>query len=154
MLNFLKRQELTFSSRIPFLVFFTHASVFWILCICGCTGSLRLSEGAPLELWGLGFSLRRLLLWSTSCRRVGLIVEVLGLSCPEAHRSFLDQGSSLCPLHWQMDSCSLDHQGRFYILVSIQAEHRSEGTAQGSKQKSTVWALLKAKWWDFHASQW
>ena len=33
------------------------------------------------------------------------------LSCSEACGIFLDQGLNLCPLHWQMDSYSLHHQG-------------------------------------------
>ena len=38
---------------------------------------------------------------------------------------FLDQGSNLCPLHWQADSYPLDHQG---------SPHRScNGTLGGSK---------------------
>ena len=34
-----------------------------------------------------------------------------GLSCPAACGIFLDQGSSLCPLHWQVGSYPLWHQG-------------------------------------------
>ena len=102
-------------------------------------------RGASARAAGPGVSPRRLLLWSTGSRSVGLVVAVLGLSFSEARRSFLDQGSTLCPLYWQMDSYSLDHKGRLYILVSVQAEHCSEGTAQGSKHKSTVWALPKAE---------
>ena len=32
-------------------------------------------------------------------------------SCSAACRIFLDQGSTLCPLHWQAGSQPLDHQG-------------------------------------------
>lgn len=32
------------------------------------------------------------------------------LSCSVARGVFLDQGLNACPLHWQMDSQSLDHQ--------------------------------------------
>ena len=32
------------------------------------------------------------------------VVVVHGLSCPEARGIFADQGSNLCPLHWQADS--------------------------------------------------
>ena len=38
-------------------------------------------------------------------------VMVRGLSFPAAYGSFLDQGSSPCPLHWQVDSQPVDHQG-------------------------------------------
>ena len=34
----------------------------------------------------------------------GLSSCVSQLSCPAAHGIFLDQGSNLCPLHWQADS--------------------------------------------------
>ena len=104
---------------------------------------LRCRTKGLLLSCGARTSLHRLLWWTAGSRRVGFVVMVLGLSCSKARRSFLDKASNLCPLHWQMDSYSLDHQGRFYVLVSIQAEHRSEETALGSKDKSTVWALLK-----------
>ena len=32
---------------------------------------------------------------------------------------FLDQGSNPCPLHWQADSQSLDHQGSHGKVVNI-----------------------------------
>ena len=47
---------------------------------------------------------------SFSCGRaqavdcVGWVIVVHGLSCSIAYRIFLDQGSNLCPLHWQVDS--------------------------------------------------
>ena len=31
------------------------------------------------------------------------VVVADGLSCPEAHEIFPDQGSNLCSLHWQVD---------------------------------------------------
>ena len=34
-----------------------------------------------------------------------------GLSCSAACEIFLEEGSNLCPLHWQLDSYPLDHQG-------------------------------------------
>ena len=34
----------------------------------------------------------------------GSVVMAHKLSCPMACGIFLDQGSTLCPLHWQMDS--------------------------------------------------
>ena len=36
---------------------------------------------------------------------------VHGLSCPMVSGIFLDQGSNPCPLHWQVNSLPLDHQG-------------------------------------------
>ena len=34
-----------------------------------------------------------------------------GLRCSLAYGKFLNQGWNLCPLHWQVDSSPLDHQG-------------------------------------------
>ena len=46
------------------------------------------------------------------------------LGCPMACEIFLDQGSNLCPLHWQADALPLDHletpKGRnygFYFML-------------------------------------
>ena len=41
----------------------------------------------------------------------GSVVVVHGLSCSVACGIFLDQGSNPCPLHWQVDSYPLRHQG-------------------------------------------
>ena len=45
-------------------------------------------------------------LWST-----GSVVVVHGLICSTACGVFPDQGSNPCPLHWQVDSQPLRHQG-------------------------------------------
>ena len=39
------------------------------------------------------------------------LVSAHGLSCRSACGVFLDQGSNLCPLHWQAESSPLHHQG-------------------------------------------
>ena len=44
-------------------------------------------------------------------QHVGSVVVVPGLSCPVACEILPDQGSNLCPPHWQADSQPLDHQG-------------------------------------------
>ena len=66
---------------------------------------------------------RPLLLRGTGSRRTGSVVVAHGLSCSAACGIFPDQGSNLCPLHWQADSQPLRHQGspvgRFLITVSI-----------------------------------
>ena len=41
----------------------------------------------------------------------GSIVVMRGVSCSKAHGIFPDQGSNPCPLHWQVDSLPLSHQG-------------------------------------------
>ena len=40
-----------------------------------------------------------------------------GLSCSEACGIFLDQGSNLSFLHWQVDSLPLSHQGNTKMRV-------------------------------------
>ena len=52
-----------------------------------------------------------LLLRSTGSRRAGSVVVAHGPSCSAACGIFPDQGSNLCPLHWQADSQPLRHQG-------------------------------------------
>ena len=62
------------------------------------------------------------------------VVVARGLSCPVAYGIFPDQGVNPCPLHWQVDSYSLNHQGSprvtlkkvFFFLRGSQ--HRSLGT--------------------------
>ena len=51
----------------------------------------------------------------TSCRSgfqsTGSVVVVHGFSCSVACGVFPDQGSNPCPLHWQVDTYPLHHQG-------------------------------------------
>ena len=68
---------------------------------------------------GGGFSCCRA--WALGCRAsvvaipglssTGSIVVAHRLSCSMECGIFLDQGSNLCLLHWQVDSLPLDHQG-------------------------------------------
>ena len=59
-----------------------------------------------------GLSLSRpLLLRSTGSRCAGSVVVAHGPSCSAACGIFPDQGSNPCPLHWQVDSYPLRHQG-------------------------------------------
>ncbi|KAJ8782455.1 hypothetical protein J1605_010163 [Eschrichtius robustus] len=48
---------------------------------------------------------------STGSRHAGSVVVAHGPSCSAACGIFPDQGSNLCPLHWQADSQPLRHQG-------------------------------------------
>ena len=76
-----------------------------------CVGFLLLQRVGPalhLSAQGShcrGFSCCRA--WILGCRDSVVVVE--GLSYSKACEVFLDQGSNLCPLHWQVDL--LDHQG-------------------------------------------
>ena len=54
---------------------------------------------------------RLLLLQSTGSRRAGSVVVAHGPSCSAACGILPDQGSNPCPLHWQVDSQPLRHQG-------------------------------------------
>ena len=79
----------------------------------GCPGSAvrRLSLVAVSKSYSflhcMGFSLWWLmLLWS----KVSVVV-AHRLSCPSACGIFLDEGWNPCPLHWQVDSYPLLHQG-------------------------------------------
>ena len=55
--------------------------------------------------------------WASHCggfscwQSTGSVVVVLRLSCPVAHEIFPDHGSNPHPLHWQVDSQPLYHQG-------------------------------------------
>ena len=63
---------------------------------------------------------RPLLLRSTGSRRAGSVTVAHGPSCSVACGIFPDQGSNLCPLHWQADSQPLRHRGsplkNFYCI--------------------------------------
>ena len=63
---------------------------------------------------------RPLLLWSTGSRRAGSVVVAHGPSCSAACGILPDQGSNLCPLHWQADSQPLCHQGSPLFLFLCQ----------------------------------
>ena len=54
-------------------------------------------------------------LWSTRA----LVVVVQGLSSSMICEIFPDQGSNLCPLHWQADSYPLCHQGSPPLPFSV-----------------------------------
>ena len=57
---------------------------------------------------------------------------VHGLSCSVACGIVLDQGSNLCPLHWQVDALPLHHPGSpFIVKVAMQLEMREAGGMGG-----------------------
>ena len=65
-----------------------------------------------------GLSLSRpLLLRSTGSRCAGSVVVAHGPSLSAACGIFPDQGSNLCPLHWQADSQPLRQQGSPKFLL-------------------------------------
>ena len=84
-----------------------------------CTGRQILNHCATRDVHGghsssrcVGLLLSRpLLSQSTGSRRARSVVVAHGPSCSTACGIFPDQGSNLCPLHWQADSQPLRHQG-------------------------------------------
>ena len=74
--------------------------------------SLVAASGGHSSSQCTGLSLSQpLFLRSTGSRRAGSVVVAHGPSCSAACAIFPDQGSNLCPLHWQADSQPLRHQG-------------------------------------------
>ena len=61
------------------------------------------------QLWHIGSVVADSRLQST-----GSVIMAYGLSCSTASGIFLDQGSNLCHLHWQVDLLPLSHQGSPY----------------------------------------
>ena len=74
--------------------------------------SLVAASGGHSSSWCAGLSLSQpLLLRGTGSRRAGSVIVAHGPSCSAACGIFPDQGSNLCPLHWQADSQPLRHWG-------------------------------------------
>ena len=87
---------------------------FWLCWVPVSVRGLSLvaASGGHSSSRCAGLSLSRpLLLRSTSSRRAGSVVMAHGPSCSAACGIFPDQGSNLCPLHWQADSQPMYHQG-------------------------------------------
>ena len=94
-----------------YMYVFIYLWLCWVL-VAALRLSLVAASRGYSSLWCAGFSLQwLLLLWSTGSRRVGFsscvmgsVVVAHGLSCSAACGTFPNQGSNLCPLHWQADS--------------------------------------------------
>ena len=98
---------------------------------------------AILQLQSVGFSLQwPLLLQNTGSRHflskilvvvsrlqsTGSVFVVYGLSCFTACGIFPDLGSSLCPLHWQVDYYALHHRGSpWFSLISPRSGYEKKG---------------------------
>ena len=85
---------------------------------CGKWGPLFIAVRGPLTIAA------SLLLRSTGSRRAGSVIVAHGPRCSAACGIFPDQGSNLCPLHWQVDSQPLRHQGSpaSLFLLSFQRD--------------------------------
>ena len=106
-------------------IFFNIIYLFIYLWLCWVFVSVRglslvAASGGHSSSWCAGLSLSRpLLLRSPGSRRAGSVIVAHGPSCSAACGIFTDQGSNLCPLHWQADSQPLCHQGspQLYFLM-------------------------------------
>ena len=97
--------------------------IFWLCWVFVSVRGLSLAaaSGGHSSSRCAGLSLSQpLLLWSTGSRRAGSVVVAHGPSCSTACGILPDQGSNLCPLHWQADSQPLRHQGspKFSFLIN------------------------------------
>ena len=114
-------QTLFFFFFLIFIFFFIY---FWLCCVFVSVRGLSLvaASGGHSSSRCAGLSLLwPLLLRSTGSRRAGSAVVVHGPSCFAPCGIFPDQGSNLCPLHWEADSQPLHHQGSPQALFWWQA---------------------------------
>ena len=102
-----------FRSVIHFFCFYLFIYLWLCWVFISVRGlSLVVASGGHSSSRCAGLSLSRpLLLRSTGSRRAGSVIVAHGPSCSAAHGIFPDQGSNLCPLHWQADSQPLRHRG-------------------------------------------
>ena len=113
-----------------------------------------------LVVEGDGYSpvaVRGLLLGGFSCSEhafesAGWVFVVRGLSCSMACGIFLDQGSNLCPLHWPVNSQSLDHQENplnrfFWCLNKLLSWNYTY--SERFIVNSTSWWQLEKSWFKF-----
>ena len=97
-----------------FLFYFFFNIYFWLCWVFVSVLGLSLvaASGGHSSSRCTGLSLSQLLLLrSTGSRCAGSAVVAHGPSCSVACGILPDQGSNLCPLHWQADSQPLCHQG-------------------------------------------
>ena len=102
-----------------FIYLFIYFWLCWVFVSVRGLSLVAASRGHPSSRCA-GLSLSRPLLFrSTGSRRAGSVVVAHGPRCSAACGIFPDQGSNLCPLHWQADSQPLRHQGS-PVLLSYQ----------------------------------
>ena len=108
-----------FKLWVYFIYLFIYLWLCWVfVSVQGL--SLVAASGGHSSSRCAGLSLSRpLLLWSTGSRRAGSVIVAHGPSCSAACGIFPDQGSNLCPLHWQADSQPLRHQGKPQLGFSV-----------------------------------
>ena len=106
-----------------FLLLFYYLWLCWVfVAVRGL--SLVVASGGHSSSRCAGLSLLRpLLLRSTGSRCAGSVVVAHGPSCSAACGIFPDQGWNPCPLHWQVDSQPLRHQGS-PLFLDLDDEYR------------------------------
>ena len=113
--------KVTFSTLFLFFFLPVYLFIYFWLCwvFVSVQGlSLVAASGGHSSSRCAGLSLSwPLLLRSTGSRRAGSAAVAHGPSCSTACGIFPDQGSNLCPLHWQADSQPLRHQGSPNIFL-------------------------------------
>ena len=108
---------------IGFFFFFNFIYLYIYLWLCWVFVPVRglslvAASGGHSSSRCTGLSLSQpLLLRSTGSRHAGSVIVAHGPSCAAACGIFPDQGSNLCPLHWQADSQPLCHQGSPVFLI-------------------------------------
>ena len=100
-----------------FIYFFIYLWLCWVFVSVRGLSLVAASGGHSSSLCA-GLSLSwPLLLRSTGSRRAGSVIVAHGPSCSAVCGIFPNQGSNLCPLHWQADSQPLHHQGSPTIFL-------------------------------------
>ena len=111
-----RNYKVSFLKKINLFIYFW---LCWVLVsvqglsLVAASGGHSLSRCASLSLS------RLLLLRGTGFRRAGSVVVAHRPSCSAACGIFPDQGSNLCPLHWQADSQPLCHQGSPQCILVV-----------------------------------
>ena len=77
-----------------------------LIAVASPVAGHRLQACGLQQLWHAGS-----VVVAHGLQSAGSVVVAHGLSCSAACGIFPDQGSNLCPLHWQADSQPLCHQG-------------------------------------------
>ena len=107
--------HLTHATVVPSLTIYFYIYIYFLLCwvFVSVRGlSLVVASGGHSSSRCAGLSLSwPLLLRSVGSRHAGSVVVAHGPSCSAACGILPDQGSNLCPLHWQAASQPLRHQG-------------------------------------------
>ena len=129
-------------------LFFFNLILFIYFWLCWVFVSVRglspvVASGDHSSLWCAGLSSSRpLLLRSTGSRRAGSAIVAHGPSCSAACGIFPDQGSNLCPLHWQADSQPLRHQGSpkwvIFNLRIMLMKHLHKGSVDECSRQSEL----------------